>query len=1090
MLFSIATPFIKRPVLTTVCTLIIMIIGGISLPLLPISKLPQIAPTKISVTAFYNGADAKTAEETVTTLLEREINGVEDMTYMSSNSSNDGSSNITLTFPTDVDRNIAQVNIQNKVAVVNPKLPDAVKQTGVTVKQASSSILLAYGFYSEKDEKGNYLYDDLFISNYIDLFVLDELKRVYGVGSATIIGERKYSMRIWLDPIKLTSRGLTSQDVISSIQEQNIQVGAGKLGQQPMNEEQRFEIALRTSGKIKSVKQAEDLVIKVTEEGTLIRVKDVARVELGAENYNITSFFNGNPGIIISIYQLPGANALESAKALNAKLDELRANFPAGLKADIAFDTTLFVEFAIEEVVISLLMAIALVILIIFLFLQDWRTTLIPAIAIPVSLIGAMAGLLVFGFELNQLTLFACVLASGLVVDDGIVVVEAISIKINQGMKPLQAALDAMNELGGAVIATSVVLLAVFIPVSFFPGSTGIVYKQFALTIVFAIIFSTINALTFSPSMSAILLRRQPPLRGFLGWFFEMFNKMFAWITTQYRRCVEFLVKIKVLIVGIFIAGLVSTVLIYQAVPSGFIPEEDQGYFLIIGQTPPGVSLNYTIEQTKEVDKIIAEFPEVETRFEGAGFGFEGNGSNQLVSFVKLKPWSERSGPEKSVFGVIARLNQRFQALKGITVRAVNAPPVDGMGSTGGFELQVQNRSGQPLENLIANTQNLIKKANELPEIGLAYTLFTTNTPQMEIDVDRNAAKSLNVDLNTIFNTIQTVFGSTYVNDFILGDKQYRVYVQADQDFRAKPQDIEGLYVRSKNNEMIPLGNLVKVHEFVYPPTISHYNVYPSIKVQGAPAQGYSSGQAIAAMEKLAKETLPLGFGYEWTGSALEEKSSGGSAPIIFGLGFVMVFLVLAAQYESYVDPTIIMLTVPLGVLGALSGIWFRANVLQVGSLWPVVNNNLYCQVALVMLIGLASKNSILIVEFANQSRQLGMSITKAAIFAAEQRFRPIMMTAVSSLVGFAPLVIATGAGAMSRWSLGTAVFSGMLISTFLSLLLTPILYIVIKEFEDGFLNPKKPKPPEKKQPPEPQLTLAENEGEIIPSLKTSTENE
>jgi hydrophobe/amphiphile efflux-1 (HAE1) family protein len=1097
MLFSLSAPFIKRPVLTTVCTAIILLVGGIAIPLLPIAKLPQIAPTQVQVTSTNIGADARTTEESVTTIIERQINGVEDMRYMSSNTSNDGITNITVTFPTEVDRNIAQVNVQNRVSQAEPQLPEVIRQTGITTEQASPNILLAMAFYSDKDESGKYIYDDLFVSNYVDLYVLDEIKRIKGVGRATIIGERRYAMRIWLDPDKLAARNLTSEDVINVIEEQNIQVGAGRIGQQPAPDDQQYELSLRANSRFKSVEEAENLIVKVGEGGTLIRVKDVGRAELGAQSYDTDVFWNGSPAIGLPIYQLPGSNALDTANAVKAKLAELSTSFPPGLKGEVGFDPTLFVTSAIDEVVLALIQAIALVVLIIFIFLQDWRTTLIPAVAIPVALIGAAVFLLLFGFELNQLTLFGCVLATGLVVDDGIVVVEAIASKIEQGMRPTQAALDSMEELFGAVIATSVVLMAVFIPVSFFPGSTGIVYRQFALTIAFAIALSTFNAISFSPSMSAVLLRPKEEVKGPLGRFFRLFNRFFAWVNRGYRRIIEALTRVKVLVIGLFVVGLLATVWIYQQVPTGFVPEEDQGYFIVLGQAPAGVSLNYTAKQALEIDKRLSEVEGIQGRFCLAGFGFDGNGSDKLVCFAPLKPWEERPGAENSVYGIVERANQQLGSLTDMLAFAVNAPPVDGLGQSGGFEFQVQNRQLLPISALIENTQKIIAAANQRPEFQVAdsplpmvLTTFTTNSPQIEISVDREQAKALNVDIDTVFNTLQTYLGSQYVNDFVLGERQYRVYAQADSQYRSNPEDIGRLYVRSLDDNMVQLNNVVKVENFTYPPTVTHYNVYPSIKIQGSPAPGYSTGQAIAAMEEVATQILQPGFGFEWTGTALEEKTSGGAAPIIFGLGFVMVFLVLAAQYESYIDPAIIMLTVPLAVLGALGGIWFRADVVQAGGLWPAVNNNVYCQVGLVMLIGMASKNAILIVEFANQSRELGMGIAQAAIYAAEQRFRPILMTAISTLVGFMPLVTAKGAGSLSRWSLGTAVFGGMLVATVLSLLFVPILYIVIKNLEERFLKGGTPPGARRSgdQPAQPIPTPSSEQ--TIPTFRTSSQNE
>ncbi|MBR8839941.1 MAG: efflux RND transporter permease subunit [Stigonema ocellatum SAG 48.90 = DSM 106950] len=1087
MLLSIADTFIKRPVFTTVCTVLILLIGGIATPLLPLDKLPQMALKQVTVTANYLGTDAKTAEDNVTTVLERQINGTERVVYMSSQTTNNGDVTINVSFPTEMDRNTAQVLVQNNVAVAQAELPEEVTRTGVITQKQSPTITLAYAFYSEKDKKGNFIYDNVFISNYVDRQVLDEIKRIEGVGSTRIVGERKYAMRIWLDPDALAARNLTAQDVISAISEQNIQVGAGRIGQQPTPAEQQYEIALRANGRFTTPQEAEDIVVKTGEGGTLVRVKDVGRAEVGAQDYSSTNLFDNSSSVILLAYQLPGSNAWNTAKLIKAKMAELEPNFPPGLKTTVGLDNTLFVAASLDEAFKTLTEAIALVFLVIFIFLQDWRTTIIPAIAIPVSLIGAMACAYVLGFTLNQLTLFGIILATGLVVDDGIVVVEAIAAKLSQGMKPLQAALDAMGELTGAIIATSVVLMAVFIPVTFFPGTTGIVYKQFALIIAFSIAFSAFNALSFSPSMSAIIMRRQQEVHGPLGWFFRQFNRGFDWFTGIYIKIVEFLIRIRLLVIPVFIATLLATGWIYQVTPQGFIPEEDQGYFFTLLEAPPGVSLNYTFDLVKRIEeKVVLPIPEVEHVNGLAGFGFEGNDSNKGLLFVKLKDWKDRPGADKSIFGVIKKVNQGLRAqVPEARAIAVNAPPVDGLGSTGGFEFYVQNKQALPMQALIENTQKVIEAAQKRPELAGVFTQFTFNTPMMQISIDRNQAKAQNVQVNDIFNTLQTYLGARYVNQYVLGGRLYRVYAQAEGIVRSNPDDIGRLYVRSTNGNLVQLNTLVRGEKMTYPPIISHYNIYPAIKIQGAPAPGYSTAQAIKVMEEVAKQVLQPGFGFAWTGTAFQEQSSGGAAPIIFGLAFVMVFLVLAAQYESYVDPAIIMITVPLAILGALGAIAFRANVFQAGGVWPVVNNNIYAQVALVMLIGLASKNAILIVEFANQSLEIGMSITQAAIRAAQERLRPILMTAFAGLVGFWPLVIAKGAGAMSRWSLGTALFGGYLFSTILSLFLVPVLYVVIKDLEERFLKSGKHG---SNKPDQPQV---QNEKEpAISKIQPSVQNE
>lgn len=1055
MLLSVSSPFIKRPVLTTVCTIVIVLLGVIAMALLPLDKLPQIAPKQIAVRANYVGADAKTAVDNVTTVLEREINGTEDVKWITSSTDNTGTATINVSFPVEKDTNISQVLVQNRVAQAQSELPPSVISTGVTTEKESPSVTLVYSLYSEKDEAGNYYYNPQFLYNYLDRYLWNELKRIEGVGSLRAFGAATYSMRLWLDPDKLAARGLTAADVVNAVQTQNFEVGAGGVGRQPGLPQQQFELPLRVLGRFTTVEEAENIVVQSEDDGTLIKVKDVGRAELGVEDYFSQAVFDAkDPAVGLIVYQLPGTNALNTAELVKAKMAELAADFPRGLKAEIAHDNTLFINASLRDLLVTLAQAIGLVILIIFIFLQDWRATLIPAVAIPVALVGTMIALLVLGFTLNQLTLFACILATGLVVDDGIVIVEAVSAKLSQGMRPRQAALDAMDELVGAVISTSVVLMAVFIPVTFFPGTTGIVYKQFALTIAFAVVFSTFNALTFSPSMSGVFLRRAEPVKGPLGWLFPRFNRGFTWLKDRYRQLIEFFTRIKPLMIGIFVAGLVLTGWIYQTLPQGFVPEEDQGYFFVIIEGPPGVSLNYTHNITQQAAQMMMDYEEVEHTMGLSGFSFDGLNSNKGVMFVKLHPWNQRPQASSSIFGVLQRANQEFQQqIDGGRVLAVNAPSVDGLSSFGGSEIFIQDRQGRGMEALIANTQQVIAAANQRPEVALALTTFTFDSPMLEAEIDRNRANAQNVNVSEILSTLQTYLGSNFINQFVLDGRLYRVYAQAEAARRQSPEDINSLYVRSRTGTLVQLSNLINTQQISYPPIVNNYNAYPAIKVNIAPAPGYSSGQIIQAMEAVAEATLQPGFDYEWTNTAAEEKTAGGAAPVVFGLSFIMVFLVLAAQYESYIDPLIIMLSVPLAILGALGGIWFRATFLQAGGVWPVLNNNIYAQVGLVMLIGMASKNAILIVEFANQNRDLGMKIRQAAIFASEQRFRAIVMTAISTLAGFIPLVIASGAGAVSRWSLGTAVFGGMLVATILSLIFVPILYIVIKNLEEDFLK-------------------------------------
>lgn len=1033
--------FIKRPVFTSVCAFIILLIGAIAVPTLPVAQYPDISPKQVTVTAGYTGADARTVEDAVTTVLEREINGVEGMRYMTSSSSNDGFSNITVTFGPERDQDIAAVDVQNRVSIAEPQLPEEVTRTGVAVSKESSSILMGFGLFSEDGE-----YDSTFLSNYADLYIVDTLKQVNGVGNVQIFGERKYAMRIWLDPNRLASRSLTAQDVVDALREQNIQVGAGRVGQPPVSEDQRYQVDLRAVSRLQSADEFEEVVVARSDAGSLIKIRDIGRVELGAENYNTFLRFRANEAVGLGVYQVPGSNALQVAQGVKAAMQELEQEFPPGMVYDIGFDTTDFVEQSLTRVAWTLLQAVGLVVLVIFVFLQDWRTTVIPAVTIPVALIGTFAFVKIFDFSINSLTLFGLTLATGMVVDDAIVVVEEISSRIQQrGMSPQQAAITAMQSLTGAVIATSLVLMAVFIPVAFFPGTTGALYRQFALTIAFAIALSTFNALTLTPGLSALLLRRKPPVGGPLGAVFSRFNRFLDWVRDRYSSILESLVRAKYLVLAAFVALLAITAWLYTVVPSAFLPDEDQGYFITIVRGPEGASLNYTTDVIKQIEDLYLPLPEVRATFAVGGFGFSGNTANSAVVFTTLIPWSERTDPSQSAQAVIGRVQGSLFQITEAQAFAVNPPAIQGLGTFSGFQYRLQDRRGNlDVNQFVEVSQQLIGAANQNPDLQAVFSTYSASNPQIELRVDRNRAKALDVDISEVFSTLQTYLGSQYVNDFNLGRRTYRVYVQADEPFRSSPEDINQLYVRSNQGQMIPLSNLLTTQDQTGAQSITHYNGYRSIEINGSAAPGKSSGAALEAMEAVSAQTLPPGVGYQWSGTSLEEIESGGQAPIIFGLGLVFVFLVLAAQYESYVDPTVIMLAVPLAILGALIAQQLRG-----------LPNDVYCQIGLVMLIGLSSKNSILIVEFANQLRCEGYSIIQAALEAARQRLRPILMTAISTLSSIFPLVIASGAGAASRQSLGTAVFGGMFVATLLSLFVVPILYVVIKSLSTKVLPQK-----------------------------------
>ncbi|MEB3312227.1 MAG: efflux RND transporter permease subunit [Snowella sp.] len=1034
--------FIKRPVFTSVCAIIIFLVGLICIVNLPVAQYPDISPTEIQVTANYSGANAEVVERAVTDILERQINGVEGLRYITSSSSNDGTSSITATFNRDRNKDIAAVDVQNRVALAEPQLPEPVKQTGVQVTKESTNLLLAIGLFSKEGR-----YDNVFLSNYADRYLVDSIKRVSGVGGVRIFGERRYAMRLWLNPIKLASQGLTTADVADVLREQNLQVGAGQLGQEPAPEGQEFQIDLRAASQLTEPAQFEDLILKTGANGLIVRLKDVGRVELGAENYGSFLRFRGQDAIGLGVYQLPESNALAVSKNVKQELSKLAESFPPGLDYRVAFDTTNYVRQSLLEVVKTLALAVLFVILVILVFLQDWRTTLIPALTIPLSLVGTFAFVKFFNFSINSLTLFGLTLATGMVVDDAIIVVEQISRFIQQkGMNPRQAASEAMAELSSAVIATSLVLMAVFIPVAFFPGTTGALYQQFALTIAFSITISTFLALTLTPSLCALLLRQGQHPPRWIAWFFNGFNDFLEGVRKRYRNILAWFSRLKIIVIGLFVALLGVTGWLYVQTPTAFLPDEDQGYFITIIQAPEGVSLQYTSKVIDQVEKEILKLPQVVGTFTVGGFSFSGNSANQGIIFTTLKPWEQRPGPENSVKALVGQLFGKFAMIPEARIFPVNPPAIQGLGNFGGFNFQLQDRrANSDLETLVQTMEMVLGKANQTPGLQAVFSTFQANTPQLLIEVNRNRAKTLGVDIDEIFNTLQTALGSQYVNDFNFQDRTYRVYLQADKEFRSKPEDIGELYVRSNQEQMIPLSNLVTVVPKVSAQTINHYNLFRAIAINGSPAPGVSSGGALNLMEQVAKDVLPRGFSYEWSGSSLEEIESQGLAPIIFGLGLVFVFLVLAAQYENYIDPLIIMLSVPLAILGALLAQMSRGFA-----------NDIYCQIGLVMLIGLASKNAILIVEFANQLREQGLPITKAAIEAAQDRLRPILMTALSTLIGTFPLLIATGAGAGSRQSLGTAVFGGMFVATFLSLFVVPILYIVIKSIAERlFLNKK-----------------------------------
>ena len=1026
----IVDTFIKRPILASVCSLVIILAGAAAIPTLPIAQFPELTPPTVSVNAFYQGASAEVVETAVTIPIEQALNGVEGMQYMTSSSASNGSSGVTVTFNVNRNIDVAAVDVQNRVSQVSGRLPNEVNQVGVSVTKSGQNFILAAGVYAENDQ-----YDSLFISNYLDRFVKDDLQRVPGVGSIIIFGERKYAMRLWLDPDRLAGRGITAGEVVSALREQNVQVAAGQVGTPPARSGQTYQITVRALGRLSEPREFDDIILKRTPEGTLVRLRDVGRTELGAESYTTDLRYKGKEAMALGVTQLPTANSLQVYRDVSAAIDRLSKQFPPGLKIELAFDTTRVVSESISEVIKTLLQAIVLVILVMFLFLQNWKTTLIPAITIPVSLVGTFAFVKLFGFSINTLTLFGITLATGLVVDDAIVVIENIERHIHEHHLPArEAASEAMGEVTGAVIATALVLGAVFVPVAFFPGTTGRLYQQFALTIAFSMAISAFNALTLTPALAGILLSRVEKPKGL---FFNGVNHVINGGTAAMVGGLRRLIRVRALVALVFAAMLGATYWIYTRVPTGFVPDEDQGYIFIIMQAPQGASLDYTMGIEKQVEQILGRMPEIQYVFGVGGFGFAGSGPNQGILFCMLKDFADRPGAQHSAKAVVGQLFGQFSEITGAQVFPF-LPPSVSIGNFGGFQYELLDQSGGPIENLAAAARNLAGQANRTPGVTGVFTQFTADDPQFVVTIDREQAKSLGVSLGDITQTMQILLGSTYVNDFDFNNRSYRVYVQADSQFRSNAGDIERYSVRSGSGQMMPLSNFVSIREATAPQSINHYNLFRSVDINGSAAPGFSSGQALKAMEDLSARVLPPGMTFAWGGLSREEIEAGAQSTIIFGLGLLLVYLTLAAQYESLTLPFIILLSVPLAIMGALLAQWGRGLI-----------DDVFCQIGLVMLIGLSAKNGILIVEFAEQLRHRGMTIAEAAVEAARIRLRPILMTSLAFILGVMPLVFASGAGQAARHSVGTAVAGGMIASTFLNLAFIPVLYVVVKSLTE-----------------------------------------
>ncbi|MFP2958320.1 efflux RND transporter permease subunit [Myxococcus sp. 1LA] len=1046
--------FIRRPVFASVVSIIITLVGAISIPNLPIEQYPDLSLPVVQVTATYIGASAETVESAVTTVLERQLNGVEGMRYISSTSSNTGVSTITVTFDQDRNLDIAAVDVQNRVATASAQLPAAVNALGITITKAQTQLLIAFGLFDEENR-----YETGFLSNYADVFIRDALLRVDGVGDVRIFGERRFAMRLWLDPTQLARRGLAATDVVNALRAQNVQVGAGQVGQPPAPPGQTYQFTVRVLGQLTSAEEFGDIVVQQGPDGSLVRLKDVGRAELGAENYGQLLRFNGREAVGLGIFQLPGSNALDVREGVVAELERLKGNFPPGMRYQRAFDTTAAVQASIEEVLQTLGEAILLVVLVIFIFLHGWRSVLVVATTLPVSLVGTFLFVNAFGFSINTLTLFGLTLATGLVVDDAIIVIENVERTMEQdNVGPREATHRGMKQVAGALVAIALVLSAVFVPVSFFPGTTGIIYRQFALTLAFSISLSALVALTLSPALCALLLR---PHEGQKWKVFRMFDRGLDAFRDAYGRLLAKLIgPLRWPVVIAFILCLAGTILVYRLTPTGFIPGEDQGYLIVAVQGPEGTSLDYTRNVLLQAEQVLRQQPEVADIFTVGGFSLLGTGVNYGTLFVNLHLWDERKRPEQSVAGLVERLRRPLMAIGGARVLPFEPPAIRGVGSVGGFEFILEDQQGgRTLAQLAQTTDMLVGAAGQDPGLRGVFSSYTANTPLLDVQVDREKALAMGVPLDGVFSTLQVYLGSQYVNDFTFASRVYRVYVQAAVPFRNEPRDIDALYVRSAKGEMVPLESVVKVTPITSAQNIQHYNLYRSATINGQAAPGSSSGQALEAMEAVARKTLPVGYTFEWTGLSQEQKEAGRSVLLIFGLGIVFVFLVLSAQYESFALPLVILLGVPVAMLGALGLQNLRG-----------LQNDVFCQVGLVMLVGLASKNAILIVEFAEQLRHEGRSVVDAAIHAAQTRLRPILMTSFAFLMGVVPLMLASGAGASARKSMGTTVFGGMLLSTFVNLIFIPVLYVVLEAARTRFRRHGDVRtPPPSVRPPEPQ---------------------
>jgi len=1024
--------FIERPRLAAVVSIIITLAGLIALLNIPVAQYPQITPPEIRVTASYPGANAQVVADTVAAPIEKEVNGVDNMLYMSSSCSNDGRYTLAVTFAVGTDPDIDQVNLQNRVQLATSKLPQEVADQGINVRKRSSSMMAVVCFYSPKGTR-----DRLFLSNYVSKNIKDSLVRLKGVSDVYIFGEMEYSMRIWMNPDRLTALGLTADDVIAAIRQQNIQAAVGSIGSEPVAQSQQVQYTLRAKGRLNEVEDFKNIIVRTNDQGGLVRVRDIARVELGARSYGHESILDGGPTVALAVYQSPGANALDTMKDVRGELKRLSQQQPSDLQYQIILDTTKYVSAAIDEIVLTLGLTCLLVIGVVFIFLQDWRATLIPAVTIPVSLVGTFAVLFALGYNANTISLFALIMAIGLVVDDAIVVVENVyRVMDKRKLGPKAATMRAMGQVTGPIVATTLVLLAVFIPVGFMPGITGQLYKQFAVTMCTSVVISAINALTLSPALCATLLKPPKTIRrGPLVWF----NRVLDASRKGYVAGAAWLIRRLVVVLLIFIGIFGGTYYLFSSQPTSFLPQEDQGYFFFNVQLPEGAALARTKEVMQRVTKGLQAINGVDHVIGVGGFSLlSGNADNVGFGLGILAPWDERTRPDVKLNAVMGQAQRKLAAISSANIFAFAPPAILGLGTTGGFDFRLQVLEDQSPREIAAVTRAIVIAANQDPALMRVFSTYTANTPQLFVNLDRTRTETFKVPVSRVFSTLQSQLGSGYVNDFNLYGRVYQVKVQADAPYRDTVEDINQLYVRSNDGKMVHMRSLVNLSTVLGPQIVKRYNQFISTQINGDAAPGFSSGQALAAMERLTAKTLPKGYAYDWSAMSFQERKAGGKVSVLFALALLFGYLFLVGQYESWTIPLPIIIYIPVATLGALVGLWITGFSISI-----------YAQIGLVLLVGLASKNAILIVEFSKDRREEGMSVEKAAIEGARIRFRPVLMTAFTFILGVTPMLIATGAGAGSRRAIGTTVFSGMLAATLVGIFLIPSIYYAFQSFRE-----------------------------------------